>query len=349
MNPHPLAPLQIGSLAIPFPVLLAPMAGYTDAAFRTICADQGCGLAYTEVVNSEGVIRHSRPTLFLFETAPGERPLAAHIYGCRPEVMAEAAAIIESLGRFDLIDINAGCPVRKIVAKGCGAALMQSPELVYRIVKAVTQAVSLPVTLKTRTGIQPDKPVVDEVAHAAEEGGIAALALHARAADLRHGGPADWESLARVKAQCGVPVIGNGGVAQAEDVFRMMRETGVDGVMIGRAAIGNPWIFEDARRIARGSEPRAHSLEEHKNVLGAHLRRLAQLKTKDPRCARKGADGAQRGAALQFRPFLLKYLSGFEARAEVRRNLQRIGNLADIETIVQAALSPPPQSPARDS
>lgn len=339
LSPTPLSPLRIGSLAVPFPVVLAPMAGYTDGAFRSVSRQQGCGLTYTEVVNAEGIVHGSRPTLFLLETLPGERPVAAHIYGCRPDVMAEAAVIIERLNRFDLIDVNAGCPVRKIVAKGCGAALMRDPDKIRDIVQAMTAAVSLPITVKTRIGTTPDALSIRDVAQAAHEGGASAIAIHARTADRKHGGPADWEALASVKAESRIPVIGNGGVNEPDGALRMMRETGVDGVMIGRAAIGAPWIFDDIRQRALGLPAVQRTVENRKSVIMTHVRLLAALKERDPRRRRKSGMAPDIGAALHFRPFLLKYLTPFQARSDIARQLQSIRTLSDVVALIEAAIN----------
>jgi len=161
--------LHVGSVRISPPVMLAPMAGYTDAAFRWQCMQHGCGASFTEVVNAEGIVHGSPMTMHLLGTEPGEHPVAAHIYGRNPDSMAVAAAIIAGLGRFDFIDINGGCPVRKIVAKGCGVALMKDPPRIEAIVRAIRGAVALPVTVKTRAGLKPDAVLVSDVAAAAEE------------------------------------------------------------------------------------------------------------------------------------------------------------------------------------
>ncbi len=336
---EPESPLRIGPLSVPFPFVLAPMAGYTDAAFRLVCRRAGCGLTYTEVVNAEGLVRGSRPTLFLLETLPDERPVAAHLYGRDPGVMAEATALVERMNRFDLVDVNAGCPVRKIVAKGCGAALMRSPETIRDIVRAMTAAVSLPVTVKTRIGPRADAIRALELAQAAEEGGAAAIAFHARTTDKKHGGPADWNTLARVKAACRIPVIGNGGVTTAEDALRMRRETGVDGVMIGRAAIGAPWLFDSIRQRIRGTAPAPPTPTDRKAAMLEHLRLLALLKERDPRRRRKSDRNPEVGAALHFRPFLLKYLATTRSRADIARRLQSIHSLTDVVAMIESAFA----------
>jgi tRNA-dihydrouridine synthase B len=316
--------------------VLAPMAGYTDAAFRLLCRRRGCARTYTEVVNAEGIARGSRPTLYLLETLPDERPVVAHIYGRDPSVMAAAAVYIESLRRFDQVDVNTGCPVRKIVAKGCGAALMREPERVHEIVRAIVSAVSLPVTVKTRLGPTREELCVSEIAQAVEEGGAAEIAIHARTTAQKHGGEADWRTLARVKAERRIAVLGNGGVATAADALRMIRETGVDGVMIGRAAIGNPWIFENIRRLQRGEVCSAPSVAERKAAIFEHLNVLVELKRRDPRKRRKGDPSPGAAAALHFRPFLLKYCSGCETWKGLRKKLQSLRTLEDIAAVVEA-------------
>ena len=336
MSESMLQPLRLGSLTVPFPVVLAPMAGYTDAACRLVSRQQGCGLTYTEVVNAQAILYGSRPTLFLLETLPGEGPVIAHIYGNDPAVMADAAAYIEGLNRFDAIDVNAGCPVRKIVAKGCGAALMHVPETIHAIVRAMTQAVSLPVTVKSRIGHHADALVCKEIAHAAQDGGAAAVAFHARTTDRKHSGPANWEVLAEIKALCRIPVIGNGGVSHPEDALRMIRETGVDGVMIGRAAIGAPWIFKCIQALANQAMPVVPDLEARRTIMLEHVRLLAELKERDPRRRRRSGITSDTGAALHFRPFLLKYLGPLRTRAGIARQLQSIRSLEDVVAMIEA-------------
>ena len=309
-----IAPLKIGPVSIDPPVLLAPMAGYTDAAFRSICKRFHCGAVFTEMVNAAGVVHGSRRTLHLLETMPGERPIAAHLYAKEPGPLAEAAAEVEKLGRFDFIDINCGCPVRKIVAKGAGVALMKNPEKIQAMVRAVRAAVSLPVTIKTRIGFSPDKMNISEVSQAAQEGGAAAIFLHARFASSRHSGPPDWEALARIKSELAIPVIGNGGIACADDVPKMLRETGVDGVMIGRAAVGNPWIFGEIYALLAGLPFAPLSPEERRAIMAEHFERLVELKTKELQYRKRARLPADQGAAVHFKSHLFRYLSGPERR-----------------------------------
>jgi len=244
-----LLPLKFGSVEIDFPVLLAPMAGYTDAAMRTLCLEQGAGAVYTELASSEGLSRDGGKTFSEVLDLPwNEHPIAAHIFGADPHRMAEAARMIEQDGRFDWIDLNCGCPVKKVVSRGAGAALLKDLPLMGRIIETVRSAVSLPVSVKTRIGFNRDTADHLEIAHVVEQSGADLIAVHARLAKDFHGGDPDWETLGEMKRALSIPVIGNGGVLSAADAQRMVQVSGVDGVMIGRGAIGNPWIFEEIRQ-----------------------------------------------------------------------------------------------------
>lgn len=319
--------------------MLAPMAGYTDSAFRSLCMKYKCSLTYTEVVSAEGASRGGMQTMHLLETAPGERPIGAHLYGANPEALASAAALIEKMDRFDFIDINCGCPVPKIVRKGAGAALMRSPETIELIVRTVKAAVSLPVTVKTRIGLAPDKMNISEVAHAVETGGGSAIAIHARFASKRHSGDADWQALAKIKAERSIPVIGNGGISSVDDAFRMISETGVDGVMIGRAAVGNPWIFQEACCRFNELPWTPHSLEEHRTIIFEHLEALIQLKQKERRFRRKNSLTVDQAAVLHFRAHLHQYLRGFRGWPDVRRNLNTMHQIEEVKQAVDWVLS----------
>jgi len=330
----------MGELKVDPPIALAPMAGYTNAAFRTICHDFGCGFFFTEVINAAGITHGSKRTLFMLETLAGETPLAGHMYGCDPSIMAEAARTIEDTGRFQFIDINCGCPVRKIVAKGCGVALMSNPSLLGRIVASVKKAVALPVTVKTRIGISEDSHNVVDIAKAVEEAGGDAIHIHARYASKQHSGPADWDALGEVKSSCRIPVVGNGGINAAADVPRMLEHTGVDGVMIGRAAIGNPWIFQDAATLMKGNKPEGrHSVEEHREVIQSHVDTIVRLKEREQHFRKRGRLVPDEGAAVLFRPVLLKYMTGFRGTSSLRRSLNSMLSSEQIMAAVDEVLS----------
>ncbi|MBU0718271.1 MAG: tRNA-dihydrouridine synthase [Planctomycetes bacterium] len=305
-------PLQIGNLTVPFPVCLAPMSGYTARPFRMLCRRHHCGLVFTEVTNANGIVRRGKRTMHFLESVPEERPIAAHIYGANADSLAGAAEAIELLGTFDLIDINCGCPVPKITRKGAGAALMRDPEKLKSIVEAVSQAVSMPVTVKTRIGISRGECNVSEVAHAVEEGGASAIFLHARFADAGHSGPVDLDMLKRIKQERTIAIIGNGGIREPEHASHMFRETGVDGVMVGQAAIGNPWIFHAIHCHLTGKSYCPPSNDERGDVIAEHLHHLHKLMEwgEHSRKRKRTRGNTERAACRRFRAHLVKYLSG---------------------------------------
>ena len=337
-NGRPPDALLIGALNIRPPVVLAPMAGFTDCVFRSLCLRQGCGLVFTELVNAAGIVHGSRPTLELLAVAPGEQPVAAHLYGSDPGVMAEAAHIVEGLKRFASIDINAGCPVRRIVARGAGAGLMADPEKLGRMVREVKQAVTLPVTVKTRAGLTPERRNIFEVARAVEENGAAAIMVHARVASSRHAGAADWDVLAAIKSQVRIPVIGNGGVRSGKDALAMFGQTGVDGVMVGRGALGNPWIFNEIRASLDGAACQAPGPDERRAAILEHLDRLADLKLSLARPKDATREIAEGHAVRQFRPQLLNYLAGSPGWNRVRRQLNDMRTREQVQAAVESVL-----------
>ncbi len=326
-------PLQIGDLTIPFPVMLAPMAGYTDMAMRTLCLEHGSGLVMTEVISTQAINYNSKRTFHMLETGENEHPIGAHIYGHDPEAMAMAAVTIEKLGRFDFIDINCGCPVRKLVTKGNGAALMKSPELIGKIVSSVSDAVSLPVTVKTRIGLSLEFRNISEVAQAVEEGGGKAIFIHARLASNRHNGEADWVALAEIKKERTIPVIGNGGINEAADAAAMFEATNVDGVMIGRAALGNPWIFDEIGSLLEKKIYNRCSHTEWRAVIMKHLMMIIALKEKEFDY-RKMNLSAEEAAVICFRGHLNQYLCGLAGNMHIRRNMQKLKSLQDVGAAV---------------
>lgn len=237
--------LKIGKLTSG-PWVLGPMAGVTDLAFRVLCKEQGADWIYTEMVSAKGILYHNKNTEQLLTVKEEERPAALQLFGSDPEILAEAARQIEDRN-FDLLDINMGCPVPKVVKNGEGSALMKDPALVERIVSALTKAISKPVTVKIRKGFGSGDCNAPEIARAAEAGGAAAVAVHGRTREQYYSGQADWRIISEVKRAVSIPVIGNGDVQGPEDAVRMLRETGCDGVMVARGARGNPWIFRQLK------------------------------------------------------------------------------------------------------
>jgi nifR3 family TIM-barrel protein len=325
-----LNPLKFGTVTIDFPVVLAPMAGYTDAAFRSICKENGAGACYTEVTSAEGIRRDSQKTFQFLEVSKLDHPIAGHIFGKSVEAMVEAAQYIEQLGRFDWIDLNCGCPVRKVVRRGAGAALMKEPEQIGEIVRAVKKAVSLPVSVKTRIGFSPAFPDHLTIAKIVEDAGADMIAVHGRLACNFHKGEADWEKLGEIKQAIKIPVIGNGGVNTPEDATEMVRVSGVDGVMIGRGAVGNPWLFEQIKNPAMPGT----SLGTRRAVIETHLLRLVEMTTatsQGRRCKTKYIP--EQSACLHFRPHLAQYMKGLRGRREL---LQHLNEMHDVRTVMAA-------------
>lgn len=240
--------MKIGKIDIDRPIILAPMEDVTDRAFRQLCKRNGADIVYSEFVSAEALRRGVEKTMRKLVVDETERPFAIQIFGSEPEPMAEAAVIAESY-RPDFLDLNFGCPVKKVAGKGAGAALLREPEKMARITAAVVQAVSVPVTVKTRIGWDADSINILDILPRLEDAGIAALALHGRTRSQMYKGKADWNCIAAVKEKARVPVIANGDVWTAEDAKALFATTGADGIMIGRGAIGNPFIFSAARQL----------------------------------------------------------------------------------------------------
>ena len=234
--------MNIGNVKLENNVFLAPMAGVTDLPFRILCREQGCGLLYTEMVSAKAVLYNNKNTEALLEVEPGENPISLQLFGSDPQIMADMAKRLEDRP-FDIFDVNMGCPVPKIVNNGEGSALMKNPILVGQIVESMAKAVKKPVTVKIRKGFNDDMVNAPEIAHIVEESGGAAVAVHGRTREQFYSGKADWDIIRQVVGRVSIPVIGNGDVCSAEDVIAMEQQTGCAGVMIGRGARGNPWIF----------------------------------------------------------------------------------------------------------
>ncbi len=327
-------PLQIDNITIDTPVILAPMAGYTTPPFRDICRRLGSGLSFTEMVPAEGIRRRLPQTMVYLDSYPEEKPLGAHIYGSDPDVFAAAAEIVDSLGRFDLIDINCGCPVRKIAGKGAGVALMSEPEKIRSIVTKVKEATSLPVTVKTRIGITPNQCNISEVAQAIEEGGASALFLHARFATQRHSGPVDFEMMKQIKSERSIPVIGNGGITGALQVDEMIKQTGVDGVMIGKGSIGNPWVFQEINYAWRSLPYLPPSAEERIEIMAEHLMGLYSIMSIKNELRKHPNKRIERLACEAFRGHLGKYLYGVKGIKKLQGNLMQMNS---VESVIAAA------------
>ncbi len=240
--------MQIGSLTLENNTALAPLAGITNLPFRLLAKEAGCGLVCSEMISSHGLVYKSEKTIKMLDSTPEEKPLSVQLFGAKPEIMAEAAAIVESNGA-DIVDINFGCSVRKVIRTGSGAALMRTPDLAEDLLKAVRRAIRIPLTIKIRSGWDASGDQAVNISRIAENCGADAITVHPRTAGQLFSGRADWSIIAAVKKMVSIPVIGNGDIMSADDAVRMLDETGCDGVMIGRKAIGNPDIF--SRVVAR--------------------------------------------------------------------------------------------------
>ncbi|SFW51706.1 tRNA dihydrouridine synthase DusB [Selenomonas ruminantium] len=290
--------MQIGKFTFNEPVFLAPMAGVTDTAYRIIAHDMGCPLCYAEMVSSQGIHFRNERTLTMLESEPGERPLAMQIFANTPEMAAEAAKYVEDLGTADILDFNMGCPAPKIVKNGEGSALMRDPDKAYAILSAIRKAVKMPFTVKMRKGWDDDHVNVLEIAKIAEAAGVDAIAVHGRTREQFYSGKADWDIIAEVKKTVKVPVIANGDVRTCQDLQKILDVTGADGVMIGRGAQGNPWIFKQLTHFLRTGEilPKP-TMQERAEVIIRHLDLLLKYKGDyiGPREMRKHATWYTRG------------------------------------------------------
>lgn len=270
--------MRIGNVEIDNNLVLAPMAGVTDLPFRVLCREQGCGLLYTEMVSAKAILYNNKNTEALLEVEPEENPISLQLFGSDPQIMADMAKRLEERP-FDIFDVNMGCPVPKIVNNGEGSALMKNPLLVGQIVEAMAKAVKKPVTVKIRKGFNDDMVNAPEIAHIVEESGGAAVAVHGRTREQYYSGRADWDIIRQVVERVHIPVIGNGDVNSAEDVLAMEEQTGCAGVMIGRGARGNPWIFSRINEYRRtGVLPPRPNVEEIKAMIKKHA--ALQLKYK---------------------------------------------------------------------
>ncbi len=270
--------LRIGDVELANPLILAPMAGVTDAPFRFLCAEQGCGAAYTEMVSAKAILHRNRNTGPLMEVWEKEGPAVLQLFGSDPDIVSDMAAMAED-GPYAWIDLNMGCPVPKVVNNGEGSALMKDPKLVARILTAMVKKVKKPVTVKIRTGFDPSSVNGVEIARIAEGCGVSAVAIHGRTREQFYSGKADWDMIRRVKEAVTIPVIGNGDIVKPEDAARMMEETGCDGVMIARGARGNPWIFSRTLHyLETGELSEPPSLPQLKEAILRHVRLQMEYK-----------------------------------------------------------------------
>ncbi|HEY3347774.1 MAG TPA: tRNA dihydrouridine synthase DusB [Nitrospirota bacterium] len=322
---------MIGNLQINGIGVLAPLAGITDLPFRLICKELGAALVYTEMISSEGLIRGQRATVDITESVQQERPVAFQIFGSKPDSMAESAMLLADRGA-DIIDINMGCPVKKVLKSGSGAALLQDLKQAEEILSAVVKASPVPVTVKIRTGWAATDFVAVDYAKMAEAAGAAAVAVHGRYARQMFAGQADWSAIARVKQAVSIPVMGNGDVWTAMDAKRMMDETGCDLVMIGRGALGNPWIFGEVNGLLKNGElPAKPSPEERGRMLVRHLEHVVSR-------------GRELAGVKLMRKHAAWYSRGLRGAAEFRKEINHTEELSVFRDAVTGFFSGPQEA-----
>lgn len=269
---------KIGDVQIDNPFVLAPMAGVTDLPFRTLCKEQGAGLICMEMISAKAISFRNKNTFSLMEIDPCEHPVSMQLFGSEPELMAEVAKSIEDR-EFDILDINMGCPVPKVVNNGEGSALLKSPDLIEQIVKSVSSAIKKPVTVKVRIGFENVPVDIVEIAKRVEDAGAAAIAVHGRTRQQYYSGTADWETIRKVKEAVTIPVIGNGDVDSPLKAQALLKETGCDAVMIGRAVRGNPWLFREMNHyFTTGELLDRPSVAEVREMILRHARKQIELK-----------------------------------------------------------------------
>ncbi|MFA5072905.1 MAG: tRNA dihydrouridine synthase DusB [Nitrospirota bacterium] len=326
--------MLIQSLLKQNPLVLAPMAGITDFPFRMICKELGAGLVFSEMVSVEALIRKHKRTHNMLHTHPAERPVVIQLFGSKPASMAEAARIV-SQGNVDFIDINMGCPVPKVLRSGAGSALLRDRELAKEIMTAVVRASRVPVTVKIRLGWDANNIVAVDLAKAAEAIGITAVTVHGRTKAQGFRGHADWSAIKQVKDSIAIPVIGNGDVCSARDVKRMLDATGCDGVMIGRAVQGNPWLFREAKQYLETSiVPPPPSREERQTTMLRHLNDMVVLL-------------GENIGVREMRKHLCWYTKGLPGGAEFRQRINHMDTFDNVEVEIRSFFTLMPDTGSR--
>lgn len=302
-------------------LILAPMAGVCDQPFRLLCKEQGCDILYSEMVSAKAIYYNNKNTKPLLAMDEREKPFGLQLFGSDPEIMAEMAKRIESNG-YSFIDVNMGCPVPKVVNNGEGSALMKDPALVGRIVEAMAKAISIPLTIKIRSGFDSEHINAPEIAHIAQESGAAAVAVHGRTRQQYYQGHADWSVIARVKEACSIPIIGNGDINTPQDIIDMRAQTNCDGFMIGRGARGNPWIFHDMKYYyEHGELPDKPDIYEVKDMMLRHARLMVEFK------------GEYTGIH-EMRKHVAWYSVGMYDSAKLRSNVNQVETYEELEELL---------------
>ncbi|WP_113672424.1 tRNA dihydrouridine synthase DusB [Vallitalea guaymasensis] len=316
--------MKIGNIELENNIILAPMAGVTDLPYRLLCKEQGCGLVYTEMVSAKAIYYNNKNTKLLMQIDERERPVAVQLFGSEPDLMAEMAKrITEENPLIDIIDINMGCPVPKVVNNNEGSALMKNPRLIGEIVKKVSTAIDKPLTIKIRKGFDESNINAVEVAKIAEENGAAAIGVHGRTREQYYSGKADWDIIRQVKDAVSIPVLGNGDVFVPEDAKRLLEETGCDGILIGRGAQGNPWIFSRIIHYLETGEVLPNpTLDEIIDAINRHLEMLSEY---------KGSYTAVR----EMRKHISWYTKGLPGSAHIRREINSTQSMEELKEKIE--------------
>lgn len=316
--------LKIGSLTLVNNVVLAPMAGITNSPFRQICKQSGAGLVYSEMISANGLIRDGQRTVELLQRSPSETPFGVQLFGDDPTVLAEAAKIISDYG--EILDLNMGCPVKKVVRSGAGSALMQNPLHAGNVISAMRKASPLPMTVKFRSGWDTSTINFIEIGKIAEQCGADALILHPRTRCQGFGGQANWNHIAQLKQAVNIPVIGSGDIMTADDGLRMLQQTGCDGIMIGRGCYGNPWLIENILRQQKGKDLRDISAQQRLQTIIRHLKLYQQ-------------SFGDRRAAAEMRKHLCWYSRGLTGAGEFRFRVNQTDQINELEEVIYSFFS----------
>lgn len=314
--------IQIGNVTVEGNLFLGPMAGVTDLPFRILCKEQGADFIYTEMVSAKGILYKNKNTEVLLEVNEAERPVALQLFGADPKIMSEMAKQIEQRN-FDVIDINMGCPVPKVVNNGEGSALMKKPKLVGEIVSSMTKILEKPVTVKIRKGFGAEDANAVEIAKIVEDSGGAAVAVHGRTREQYYSGKADWEIIRKVKEAVSIPVIGNGDIFAPEDAKRMLEETGCDGVMLARGVRGNPWLFRQTKTyLQTGKILPKPPIEEVIETIMRHAQMQIDFK------------GDYIGMR-EMRKHVAWYTTGYPQSAKLRGKINEVENISDLQFLLE--------------
>lgn len=313
--------MKIGEVQLQNNIILAPMAGVTDLPFRLLCKEQGAGLLCMEMVSAKAISFHNKNTEALLNIDPAERPVSLQLFGADPDIICEMAAYIEDRP-FDILDINMGCPVPKVAGNGEGSALMKNPKLVEQIVSKTVRAIKKPVTVKIRKGFDENHVNAVEIARIAEASGAAAIAVHGRTREQYYSGKADWDIIRQVKEAVSIPVIGNGDVESPQRAKEMLSQTGCDGIMVGRGARGNPWIFHRILSfLETGTDPGRPSFAQVREMMLRHAKMLLEYK-------------GEHTGIREMRKHIGWYTAGYPYSAKLRARTNEVESLEELEELL---------------